>query len=207
VRMCYRYRLEGGTLGRKCYISFKTEDVDYKKHIQDELDIDMVDKSLDEPINSDDEDYIMRRIRKDYLSDSTVTIHLIGIYGAENRGEHEQRFIKRELQASLYNGSGNTRSGILGVVLPQMKSSILKGPYTCSTCGKTHNTVALNDSTTIREFSYNYYIPNDKCSHAEDDRYCVLVDWDEFCSNPEAHIEAAFAKRTAPIASKVKVRP
>ena len=49
-------------MAHKCFISFKTEDMDYKKKIQEDMDIDMIDKSLDEPINSDDEDYIMRKI-------------------------------------------------------------------------------------------------------------------------------------------------
>lgn len=113
-------------MSRKCYISFKTKDGDFKRRIQEELDIEIIDKSLDEPIDSDDEDYIMRRIRDDYLADSTVTILLIGSYGAEIRGPHEQRFIKRELQASLYGGRGNTRNGILGIVLPEMNTNVFR---------------------------------------------------------------------------------
>jgi len=105
-------------MGHKCFISFKTEDIAYKKYIQDNLDIDMIDKSLNIPINSDNEDHIMRKIREDYLSDSTVTIQLIGTKSAESLGWEEQRFIKRELQASLFHGQGNTQNGILGVVLP-----------------------------------------------------------------------------------------
>ena len=62
----------------KCFISFKTHDMEFKKYIQENLAVDMIDKSLNEPINSQDEDYIMRKIREDYLKDSTVTIHLIG---------------------------------------------------------------------------------------------------------------------------------
>lgn len=101
-------------MAHKCFISFKTEDMDYKKKIQEDMDIDMIDKSLDEPINSDDEDYIMRKIREDYLADSTVTIYLIGEYSAENSFLQDQTYIKRELQASLYNGENNTKNGILG---------------------------------------------------------------------------------------------
>ena len=71
-------------MSHKCFISFKTEDKEYKRYIQEDLKIDMIDKSLNTPINSTDEDYIMRKIREDYLSDSTVTIHLIGEYSAEN---------------------------------------------------------------------------------------------------------------------------
>lgn len=194
-------------MARKCYVSFKAEDMAYKFEIQQMANLDLVDKSLNTPINSDNEDYIMQVIRDQYLSDSTVTIHLIGLYGAENRGQYEQRFIKRELQASLYHSAGNTKSGILGIVLPDANSSIYLGSYTCSNCGGSHNHVAINDATTISEFSYNYYIPHNKCSHAEDDRYCVLVSWESFKADPNAYIERAFDKRTAPIAAKTKVRP
>ncbi|MCA9601667.1 MAG: TIR domain-containing protein [Polyangiales bacterium] len=191
-------------MGHKVYISFKTEDAGYKLEIQ-KLGFDFVDKSLNEPIDSVDEDYIMRRIREEYLADSTVTVHLIGQYGAEERGEQEQRFIKRELQASLYGGS--TKNGILGIVLPEMVSTVYGGQYRCSTCTGRHNQVHINDKTTVREFSYNYYIPNGKCAHTADDRYCMLVTWDDFVADPTAHIEAAFAKRSHPIAAKTRVRP
>ena len=74
-------------MGHKCYISFKTEDSTYKFAIQNDSRIDMIDKSLNEPIDSFDDDYIMRKIREDYLSDSTVTIFLIGSHSSENLGE------------------------------------------------------------------------------------------------------------------------
>ena len=177
------------TTKHKCFISFKTQDIEYKKYIQEQLDIDMIDKSLNEPIQSEDEDYIMRKIREDYLSDSTVTICLIGTQSAENSPNVDQTYIKRELQASLYNGKNNTRNGILGVVL--------------------HSIVKINCDTTIYEFCYNYYLPkpSDKCAWKEDDRYCVLVKWEDFCIDPEQYIEKAFQKRTSPIAEKVQVYP
>ena len=185
----------------------KTEDIDFKTKIQD-MDIDMIDKSLNEAINSENEDYIMKKIREDYLSDSTVTIFLIGCYSAENSPNQNQTYIKRELQASLYNGANNSRNGILGVVLPDMVDSIYKGSYSCSICNKTHNYVSINDSTTIKEFHRNYYIqPRPGCSWSEDDRYCVLVKWDDFKSNPEEYINQAYKKRSSPIADKVTVYP
>ena len=198
-------------MGHRCFISFKKEDIYYKNEIQKwerENKVDMIDKSLNTPINSDDEDYIMRRIREDYLSDSTVTIFLIGSHSSENLGWDEQKYIKRELQASLYNGEGNTRSGILGVVLPQMYDDIYKGSYKCSTCGSSHNWVAIGDSTVIKEFSRNYYLNNHgKCAYSEDDRYCVLVKWCDFAQDPNGYIEQAFDKRSQPIANEVIVRP
>ena len=191
----------------KCFISFKTEDAEYKKVIQDDLDIDMIDKSLDEAIDSEDEDDIMRQIREVYLSDSTVTIFLIGKYSNENLGKEEQKFIKRELQASLFNGKNNTKNGVLGIVLPVMYDSIYTGSGLCNSCGNKHTYVNVNDSTTIKEFSYNYYIPNSKCSWSDDDRYCILVKWDDFLIDPEEYIENAFQKRHHQISSKTKVKP
>ena len=38
------------------------------------------------------------------------------------------------------------------------------------------------------------------------ERYCILVKWDDFIENPEKYVNADFNKRTAPIAEKVKVR-
>lgn len=194
-------------MSHKCFISFKTEDKEYKRYIQEDLKIDMIDKSLNTPINSTDEDYIMRKIREDYLSDSTVTIHLIGEYSAENSLYENQAYIKRELQASLYNGENNTKNGILGIVLPNMYDKIFKGSEVCSVCGKSHNIVCINDSTVVKEFSYNYYIPKDGCSWSEEDRFCVLVKWSDFVKNHELYINKAFDKRSSPISAKTKVRP
>lgn len=196
-------------MGHRCFISFKTEDREYKRKIQEELDVDMIDHSLNEAIDSDDEDYIMRKIREDYLSDSTVTIHLIGSMSEENLGWEEQKFIKRELQASLFHGKGNTQNGILGVVLPSVMNWVYKGTYICPKCGNNHNTVVIDDTTTIKEFSYNFYLPKseEKCSWSEEDRFCVLVSWNDFEKDPNKYIDLAFNKREQPIAEKTKVRP
>lgn len=203
----YDPRLAGCFMARKCFISFKTEDFAYKIAIQNQLQIDMVDRSLNVAIDSQNEDYIMQRIRGDYLSDSTVTIHLIGEKSAELYGPFEQRFIKRELQASLYDGVNNPRSGILGVVLPPMYDRVYLRDDTCGTCGCNLSIQNIGDETMIREFYVNYHIPHGKCHWMEDDRYCVLTKWDDFARNPDLYIERAFLKRTHPISKKVKVRP
>lgn len=192
-------------MSHKCFISFKTEDIEYKEKIQEMDELDIIDKSLNDPIDSDDEDYIMKKIREDYLNDSTVTICLIGNHSAENSTSENQTYIKKELQASLYNKP----NGVLGIVLPNMYDKIYKGKYTCSECGQKHNFVNINNDTTIREFNYNYYLPlsDDKCAWSESDRYCVLVKWDDFVASPNNYIEKAFNKREDDIASKIKVYP
>lgn len=190
------------------YYSFKKENEAYKIIIKDSFGDKLIDKSLNQPIDSNDEDYIMRQIREKHLSDSTVTIFLIGNNSNEDLGEDEQVYVKRELQASLYNGEDNTRNGILGVVLPEMYDKIYKGSYTCIKCGNTHSYVAINDSTVIREFSVNYYVePHDGCCWTEDQRYCVLVKWDDFKKSPDTYIDKAYNKRESDIAKKVKVYP
>lgn len=194
-------------MAHKAYVSFKAEDMDYRDKVLELPNLDCIHKRFTTPINSDNEDYILECIREEYLSDSTVTIHLIGLYGSDDRGWDEQKFIKRELRASLFDGKNNTKNGILGIVLPDAVSRIYKGDVTCATCGGTHNLLTLNNSTTIREFSYNYFIPNGKCYWPDEDRYCVLATWDEFCKSPTSYVDKAFDKREAPIASKTLVRP
>ena len=200
-------------MAHKCFISFKKEDQWYRNKIDDLFSVsDIINKGLDRVIDSYDGDYIMKTIRQDYLKDSTVTVFLIGTHSSENEGfdymgRRKNYFIERELQASLYNGEGNTRNGILGVVLPEMYDQIYKGTYQCQKCGGTHNTVVMNDSTVIREFSKNYYIePHSGCAWSDDERYCVLVKWEDFVSNPEKYVDMAFEKRTSAIADKVKIR-
>lgn len=197
-------------MAHRVFISHKREDKSYKNYIQNNLGVDMIDKSLNERINSDDEDYVMRKIREDYLSDSTVTIFLIGTHSSETLGQVEQVFIKRELQASLFDGKANSKNGILGIVLPDMYDKIYTGSGICKTCGNSHNYVNINDNTVIKEFSYNYYIPNNKCAWSEEDRYCILVKWEDFsydAKSAEKYIDQAFEKRASKISSQTKVRP
>ena len=58
-------------MGRKCFISFKKEDNDYRQKVIDLLGNESyIDKSLDRVIQSEDGDYIMRALRLigDYIS-------------------------------------------------------------------------------------------------------------------------------------------
>lgn len=74
-------------------------------------------------------------------------------------------------------------------------------------CGGNHNYVKIDDDTVIREFSQNYYIePHDGCCWNENQRYCVLVKWDDFVKYPEKYVNDAYDKRIDIIANKIKVR-
>lgn len=204
-------------MAHKVFISFKTEDKEYKRIIQEELAVDMIDKSLNESINSEDVEYIMWKIRHDYLQDSTVTIALIGRHSAESLHPcpENQVFIKRELQASLYSGSVlNSRNGILAVILPSMYDKVYPAPgiATSQYDGKTINVEVINDSTAIKEISENFYLDsplhNSEIDYwTDDERYVVSVKWDDFTENPNEYIDKAFEKRSASVANYVKVRP
>lgn len=200
-------------MGHKCFISFKKEDEFYRQRVIQLLGrVDSIDKSLDREIKSDDGDYIMQAIRNEYLHDSTVTIFLIGEHSSENEGKSDEGrdknyFIKRELQASLFNGQNNTRNGILGIVLPNMETAIFKGSYKCNKCHMTHEWVDINDDTVIREFSVNYYCePHEGCGWRYEDRYCVLVRWSDFEKDPQKYIEMAYQKRKADVVEKIKIK-
>ena len=200
-------------MSHKCFISFKKEDKYYRDEILKKLgQEDVPVKFLDRWIDSEDADYILQEIRDNYLSDTTVTLFLIGLHSKEDEGvarfgRDNNFFIKRELQASLFDGKGNTRSGIVGVVLPEMESRVFTGNYQCSVCGKTHFTAIVDDSTVVREFSCNYFIPpKPGCCWGESDRYCVLTTYAQFIADHDQYVNCAYDKRYSRIAEKIRLR-
>lgn len=200
-------------MSHNCFISFKKEDDSYKEKILTKLGSERIlGRALDEWIDSPDIDYVMQVIRTKYMAGTTVTIFLIGEHSSEKEGNDifgrpKNAFIQRELQATLYDRKGFPRSGLLGVVLPSMESKIYKGPYTCETCGETHNCVDISDNTVIKEFSANYYLKKDMgCAYSEAGRFCVLVRYSEFMNNPDKYIDMAYDKLNEPICDEVHWR-
>lgn len=70
----------------------------------------------DDFVNSANPEYVMSRIRQDYLGDSTVTIVLVG------RCTHSRRYVDWELKSSLRKGT-YTPNGVIGIILPSQGSS------------------------------------------------------------------------------------
>ncbi|NRT80955.1 TIR domain-containing protein [Clostridium beijerinckii] len=66
----------------------------------------------DDIINSNDTDYVMRRIRELYLNDSTVTIVMLG------KCTWTRRYVDWEIQSSLRQGEKTIPNGLLGIKLP-----------------------------------------------------------------------------------------
>ena len=66
----------------------------------------------DDFIDSDDTDYVMDQIREKYLTDSTVTLVLVG------KCTWARRYVDWEVYSSLRNDKNNKRSGLLAITLP-----------------------------------------------------------------------------------------
>jgi hypothetical protein len=63
-------------------------------------------------INSSDPEYVMRRIRADYIGDSTVTIVLVG------RCTHSRRYVDWEIKGSLRQAQDSLPNGLIGIQMP-----------------------------------------------------------------------------------------
>lgn len=112
-----------GTFTRhKCFISYHhADESEVKKFIQqfddnrDVLNARGIGAGMvGDVINSDNDDYIMRRIRELYLRDTTVTIVLVG------RKTWTRKFVDWEVAASLRNTPNSNRSGLLAITLPSV---------------------------------------------------------------------------------------
>lgn len=106
----------------KCFISYHVADLDEVKVFVDNFGSEFIPITVgvtdeDDFIDSTDEDYIKSKIRSEYLSNSTVTILLVG---ASTWG---RKYIDWEISASLRNDPVNKRNGLLVLTLPSMNGS------------------------------------------------------------------------------------
>ncbi|MGK7245339.1 TIR domain-containing protein [Buttiauxella agrestis] len=151
-----------------------------------------IDKSVsDGEISTDvSDDYIMRKIREDYLKDTTVTVVLIGLETAQ------RPFVNSEIQASLW---GANPAGLIGVVRDDLWDEVFS-PATCLD-------LSCNCGITLRSISMGYYeyLPylikaNHKIQktvphYTDEEVYCSIVKYSDFISDCESYIDAAFDKR------------
>lgn len=72
----------------------------------------LIDRSLDEEIDSENDDYILQQIRTHHLKDSTVTIVLVGSETSK------RKWIDWEIYSSLRPYGERTRNGLLAIFLP-----------------------------------------------------------------------------------------
>lgn len=73
-------------------------------------------------VNSNDTDYVMRRIREQYMQNTSVTIVMVG------QNTWKRRYVDWEIAASLRNAFGNPANGLLGIKLPSYGYGIQQYP-------------------------------------------------------------------------------
>lgn len=104
----------------KCFISYHHDDHgavdDFIRTFDHDRDV-FIARGLgqemsEDIINSDDTNYVMKRIRELYLKESTVTLVMLG------KCTWARRYVDWELQASLRSGNTVTPNGVLGIKLP-----------------------------------------------------------------------------------------
>lgn len=106
----------------KCFVSYHVADIDEVKKFLNDYGSEFIARTVgvteeDDFVDSTDTEYIKRRIRETYLSDSTVTIVLLG------KCTHKRKFVDWELSSSLRRDTVNTLSGLLAMPLPSMNNS------------------------------------------------------------------------------------
>jgi hypothetical protein len=119
VRVAEAVAAKGDPARHKCFVSYHVDDADeVTDFIEDFGDV-FIPRVIgvseeDDFIDSDDTDYVMDRIREEYLRDSTVTIVMIG------KCTWSRRFVDWEVYSSLRNDSKNRRNGLMAITLPSV---------------------------------------------------------------------------------------
>ena len=103
----------------KCFVSYHAKNGVAVQRFLDDFEDVFIAKTVgvtdtDDFINSDNRNYVMRRIREEYLTDSTVTIVLVG------ECTKARKYVDWEIASSLRNDPDNGRSGLLGINLKSL---------------------------------------------------------------------------------------
>lgn len=106
----------------KCFVSYHADDMDEVEAFVDDFGSEFIARTVgvtveDDFIDSDDEDYIKRRIRELYMSDSTVTIVLLG------QCTWARKFVDWEISSTLRDDTNNKRMGLLVYPLPSRNNT------------------------------------------------------------------------------------
>jgi hypothetical protein len=86
------------------------------------LGLDELGDEFAEHINSGDSDYVMRRIREDWIAGTSCTIVLLG------KCTWARRYVDWEIAATMRNFDDSPRGGLIGVHLPSAGTGSFKIP-------------------------------------------------------------------------------
>ncbi|MGY2067015.1 TIR domain-containing protein [Blastococcus sp. SYSU DS0619] len=117
------YKAADGNVRHKCFLSYHAADAEEVLGFVESFDSVFIPKCLgvdeDDPwIDSEDTDYIMDRVRDKYLSESTVTIVLVG------KCTWARKFVDWEIYSSLRRDRVNRLNGLLAIQLPSVAAGV-----------------------------------------------------------------------------------
>jgi len=153
----------------KIFISYHHANDEADKIEFEELYCDVLDSCISKSVKDGDIDdklsheEIRKSIRDNYLKKSTVTVVFIG------KDTWKRKHVDWEIYSSLYDGSINKRSGLIGVLLPSYPD--------------------LKDN----EY-YPYNIPPRLYDNIESG-FAEIYSWDDFVLNSETYINDAFDRK------------
>ena len=135
---------------------------------------------------------IYQKIRDDYLRNSTVTVVLVGAH------TWQRKFVDWEIGSSIRQTEYNSRSGLLGILLPTFCAFVSRqrGLYNSPLSEVLHKALGLNDMPLQARTDYDpYKIPprlhdNIECGFAK------IYYWNEFPNIVQSWIHEAFEQRT-----------
>ncbi|QSX23453.1 TIR domain-containing protein [Priestia megaterium] len=182
----------------KTFISYHHENEQWAKDEiiekfgkEDFIDVSVHDGDIDVNLP---EEKIMKKIRDDYLKDSTVTLVIVG-------EETSQRpFINSEIQASLW---GSNPNGLLAVVTDELYTRIYRtgtcsgGNCNCNVRIPQHHSLYLPELVyKNRDINRNNDLESVPCHYTDSQVYCSLTKFSDFIKNPDLYINEAFDKRS-----------
>jgi hypothetical protein len=120
-RLAKSLTLSQQAVRHKCFVSYHHADQDESESFIDSFEEVFIPRVLgvsdeDDFIDSEDTDYVMDQIRENYLTDSTVTIVLVG------RCTWARRYVDWEVYSTLRHDENNRRSGLVAITLPSVAS-------------------------------------------------------------------------------------
>lgn len=156
---------------------------------------DFVDKSVkDGDIDTDlSEETIMRKIREDYIGESSVVVVIVG------EETSERPYINSELQAALWGKP----TGFIAVIRDELYDRL----YSSSTCTDPDCGCGISLKFRTNEFKQkvpylarenNTRLENNKSTsphYSDSEAYCGIYKYSYFTSNLESLIDEAFEKR------------
>lgn len=154
-------------MAHKCFLSYNASDKAAVDDFVSKFSGSFIRRGIkmeDDIIDSNNTDYVMRRIRELYLKDSTVTIVLIG------KCTWARRFVDWEVQASLRNPEDGYPNGLVAI---QLWDSYKTLP----------NRVELNVDSGYSKF-YNYPSSSKSLENIIDEAWDARFDKQNLIENP-----------------------